>query len=233
VHVHGFLRIEGEKMSKSRGTFISASTYLEHLDPQYLRYYYAAKLSDRSDDIDLVFEDFTNRVNAELVNKLANLYSRTLKLLGSKLGGRLGAIPQDAESLLLAATAAADPIAACYERRDLAGAVAQIGQLAEAGNLYLQQVEPWKLAATDPKAARQACTAAANLGLVLAVYLKPVLPGFVAKVERMLGVEPLTWEDIGTRLEDRPVGAFERLAERVRREQLDALVEASRRDFAS
>jgi methionyl-tRNA synthetase len=232
VHVHGFLRIEGEKMSKSRGTFINAATYLEHLDPQYLRYYYAAKLSDKSDDLDLVFEDFVNRINAELVNKLANLYSRNLKFLGSKLEGRLGRIPGHAEPLLKSAVEAADEIAASYERRDLAGAVARINQLAEQGNLYLQQVEPWKLAATDPEAARSACTAVANLGLILAVYLKPVLPEFVAKVEAMMGVEPLSWAHIGSRLEDRPIGTFERLAERVQRKQLDAVVEAARTDFA-
>jgi len=228
VHAHGFLRIEGEKMSKSRGTFINAATYLEHLDPQYLRYYYAAKVGNGTDDIDLVFEDFVNRVNAELVNKLANLYSRNLKLLGSKLDGRLGRVAEDGRPMLDRAIQAADEIAASYEKRDLASAVQKICQLAEQGNLYLQNLEPWKLAPSQPERAREICTAVANLGLVLAIYLKPVLPELVAKVERMMGVEPLTWEDVGRRVEQRGIGPFERLVERVERKQLDALVGANR-----
>ncbi len=232
VHVHGFLRIEGEKMSKSRGTFINAATYLQHLDPQYLRYYYAAKLSAGSDDIDLAFEEFVNRVNAELVNKLANLYSRNLKFIGSRLEGRLGRVSGEGQALVAQAVDAAEEIAAAYERRDLAAAVFKVCQLAEQGNLFLQQAEPWKVAKTEPETARDICTAIANLGLILAIYLKPVLPEMVAKIERMMKVDPLGWQDIDRLVENQEIGEFERLAERIDRKQLDSLVAAAQQEFA-
>jgi methionyl-tRNA synthetase len=231
VHVHGFLRVEGEKMSKSRGTFINASTYLKHLDPQFLRYYYAAKLGNGSDDIDLVFEDFVNRVNAELVNKIANLYSRNLKFVTGKLEGRLGKMDEAGRALVDKATAAGEEIAAAYERRDLAAAIGRVVELAEEGNLYIQHAEPWRLAGTDPDQARAICTALANLGLTLAVYLKPVLPDLVAKVERMMGVLPLTWDDREKRLENTEIGEFERLVERAERQQLDDMIEATQKEF--
>ena len=231
VHVHGFLRIEGEKMSKSRGTFINAATYLKHFDPQYLRYYYAAKLSHKSDDIDLVFEDFVNRINAELVNKIANLYSRTLKFVNSRLEGRLGRVPESGRSMIDQAVKASSEIADFYEKRDLASAVFRIGQLAEQGNLYLQRTEPWKFVQDDPETARGICTAAANLGLVLAVYLKPVLPEMVEKIERIMGVDPMDWDQVGTIVEDRPINTFERLVERIDRKDLDAFVEDSKLEF--
>ncbi|MBN2499079.1 MAG: methionine--tRNA ligase [Deltaproteobacteria bacterium] len=231
VHVHGFLRVEGEKMSKSRGTFISARTYLAHLDPQCLRYYYAAKLSDRPEDIDLVFEDFINRVNAELVNKLANLYSRNLKFVHKQLGGRLEGLDEQGRALVAEARAAAGEIAAAYERRDLAAVVLRISQLAERGNLFMQTAEPWKVAREDEQRARAICAAAAGFGLILAIYLKPILPGMVARIERMMKVEPLSWQDIEREWEAAEIGEFERLAERLDRGQVDALVEASREEF--
>jgi methionyl-tRNA synthetase len=233
VHVHGFLLINGEKMSKSRGTFINGRTYLDHLDPQYLRFYYAAKTSAKSDDIDLVFKDFVNRVNAELVNKIANLYSRTLKLVGNRLDGRLGTVPAAAREMISAAEAAAEPIAAAYERCDLAEVMLRISQLAEQGNQYLQEAAPWKAIQDDPELARDICTAAATLGARLAVYLKPVLPEMVAKIETTLGVGSLTWDDLGLSLEGRSVGEFERLVDRLDIKRLDGLVEASREEMAT
>ena len=231
VHVHGFLRIEGAKMSKSRGTFINAATYLKFLDPQYLRYYYAAKIGNNSDDIDLVFEDFVNRVNAELVNKIANLYSRNLQFVSAQLEGQLGTMAPEGAQLVEQARQASEEIAACYEKRDLAGALQRVAQLADRGNEYLQAAEPWRLARTDKDAARGVCTAAANLGLVLAVYLKPVVPELVAKVERMLGLPPLTWKDLDRKLDNQTIKPFERLLERIDKKQLDLLVEATRQEF--
>ena len=231
VHVHGFLLVNGEKMSKSRGTFINARTYLDHLDPQYLRYYYAAKISAKSDDIDLVFEDFVNRVNAELINKIANLYSRTLKFVSSRLEGQLGEVPEDAEAMIAAARAAADDIAEAYERCDLAAVMQRIAQLAEHGNQYLQDAAPWKAINQDPERARNICTAAATLGAILAIYLKPVLPEMVATIESNLAIGPLTWDDVTLSLAGRTIGQFERLAERLEHKSLDALIEASREDL--
>ena len=231
VHVHGFLRVEGEKMSKSRGTFINARTYLDHLDPQFLRYYYAAKLSDKSEDLDLVFEDFFNRVNADLVNKFANLYSRSLKFVTARLDGKLGKIAADGQAMIDEARQAADTIAQAYENRDLAAATFKISQLAELGNVYIQNAEPWKVINDDLEAARGICTAAANLGLILAVYMKPVLPELVEKIERNLGVEALSWDDVDKRLEDCSINAFETLVDRPDREKIDAMVEASKAEF--
>lgn len=233
VHVHGFLLVNGEKMSKSRGTFVNGRTYLDHLDPQYLRYYYAAKISAKSDDIDLVFDDFVNRVNAELVNKIANLYSRTLKFVEGRLDGRLGAVPESAREMVEGAGSAAEEIAEAYERCDLAAVMQRLSQVAEQGNQYLQESAPWKVINEDVEEARDICTAAATLGVRLAVYLKPVLPEMVAKIESILGLEPLTWDDLELSLEGRTVGQFERLVDRLERTQLDALVEASRGEIGA
>ena len=231
VHVHGFLRVEGEKMSKSRGTFINARTYLDHLDYQYLRYYYAARLSDKSEDIDLVFEDFVNRVNADLVNKVANLYSRNLKFVQSRLDSTLGTISASGKELVDRACQSASAIEAAYERRDLAKAVQLVTQLAEEANLYIQNQQPWKVLTEDVAEARNICTAAANLGLILAIYLKPVLPEMVARIETMLNVPALTWEHLAMRLENTKIGPFERLVERLDRKPIDAMLEASREEF--
>lgn len=231
VHVHGFLRIEGEKMSKSRGTFINARTYLDHLDPQYLRYYYAAKISHKADDIDLAVEDFVNRVNAELVNKIVNLFSRSLSFVGSRLDGKLGEIAADGEAMITEAVAAADEIGAAYEQRNLARAVFRIGQLAEQGNQYLQASMPWKVFREDPERARAICTAAVNLGRILAIYLKPVLPEMVAKIETTLGLEPQVWEDLPKRIEGITIGPFERLIDRVEHKHFEALFAAAKAEF--
>jgi len=231
VHVHGFLKVEGTKMSKSRGTFVNARTYLDYLDPQYLRFYYAAKLSAKPDDIDLAFEDFVNRVNADLVNKIVNLYSRSLRFVSARLDGRLGKLSSDGRKLVDSAAAAADEIAEHFENRNLAGAVFRIVQLAEQGNQYLQDAAPWKLVKNEPEQAREVCTAAANFGLLLAIYLKPVLPELVAKIEEVLGTGPLSWADLGRRLEDVDIQRFERLLDRVERQKLDDMIEAARQEF--
>jgi methionyl-tRNA synthetase len=229
VIVHGFLRVEGEKMSKSRGTFINARTYLDHLDPQYLRYYYAAKLSGQIEDIDLVFEDFVNRVNAELVNKIANLASRSISFVDKRLEGKLGKIPPEAAQLIADAEAAAEPIAAAYEGRRLAHAVEQITRLAEAGNLYLQEAAPWAVIKDDVERARDICTAAVNLTKLLTVYLKPVLPEYAAKVENLLNLGDLQWADAKADLLDgHAVKPFEHLVERLEMETVDAIVAASK-----
>lgn len=232
VIAHGFLRVEGEKMSKSRGTFINARTYLEHLDPQYLRYYYAAKLSGKIEDLDLVFEDFVNRVNAELVNKIANLASRSFSFVHKRLGGKLGGIPEDARPVIAEAEAEAKAIGEAYANRNLAAAVERICRVAEAGNLYLQNAAPWDaLKAGDEERARDICTAAINVTKIITVYLKPVLPEFAARIENMLGLAPLTWPDATADLgSDRQVGEFTHLVQRVDREHIEAMIEASKKE---
>jgi methionyl-tRNA synthetase len=230
VIVHGFLRVGGEKMSKSRGTFINARTYLDHLDPQFLRYYYAAKLSGKLEDLDFVFEDFVNRVNAELVNKIANLASRSISFVHKKLGGKLGRNPDDARTLLADVEKEEAAIADAYARRNLAEVVERICRLAEAGNLYLQHAAPWEaLGKGDPERARDICTAAINATKILTVYLKPILPQYAADVEAVLNLAPLTWADAKADLAPgHAIGEFKHLVQRVERAQVDAIVEASK-----
>ncbi|NLH47829.1 MAG: methionine--tRNA ligase [Myxococcales bacterium] len=229
VIVHGFLRVGGEKMSKSRGTFINARTYLNHLDPQYLRYYYAAKLSGKLEDIDLVFEDFVNRVNAELVNKIVNLASRSLSFVGKRFAGKLGRIPADAQAMIADAEREGEAIADAYERRNLAEAVERICRVAEAGNFYLQSAAPWEAMKTDPERARDICTAAVNLTKLIGLYLKPVLPKLAADLEDLLNVGDLQWADAKADLLDgHVIKDYRHLVQRVEMAQIEAVVEASK-----
>src|SRR5262249_31136358 len=144
--VHGFLTVNGEKMSKSRGTFINAATYLEHLDPQYLRYYYAAKLNPHVEDLDLNFEDFIQRVNTDLVHKLANIPSRALAILHRGCGGRRGTRDEGGRELVGRVRSRRDEIGGLFERRDFAQAARLIAELAGAINLFFQEREPWRVA---------------------------------------------------------------------------------------
>ncbi|MDP8255319.1 MAG: methionine--tRNA ligase [Candidatus Alcyoniella australis] len=228
VQAHGFLRIGGTKMSKSRGTFINARTFLDQMDPQALRYYYASKLDNGADDLDLSFTDFVNRVNAELVNKISNLASRSISFLNKRLDSRLGKIDPAAAEMISEAEAAMERIAEHYEQRNVAAAIEIVNQLAERGNVYLQNAEPWKLIKDDPEAARNVCTAAVNLSKIITVALKPALPKFAADIERILGIDPLTWNDARADLVDREINEFQHLVDRIEQKQIDAMVEASK-----
>lgn len=231
--VHGFLTVNGEKMSKTRGTFINAETYLRFLDPQYLRYYYAAKLNSRVEDLDLNFEDFLLRVDSDLVNKLANIPSRTLAILHKSCGGRLGSLDDEGRELVAALHARAEEVGELYERREFSQAVRVLTELAGDLNLNLHQREPWKLAKSDPPAAAAVCTAALNGFRIVATLLKPILPGFAATTARMLGLPELTWEGMDEILENRPVKPYERLVERVDPKKIEALLAASRESRAA
>lgn len=224
--VHGFLTVNGEKMSKSRGTFITAATYLRFLEPQYLRYYYAAKLTARVEDIDLSFEDFAQRVNSDLVHKLANIPSRALAILHKSYGGRLGRLSEEGRALVDVVRARCDEVGELFERREFASAVRLIIELAGEINLDLQEREPWKVVKENPTAAAAICTAALNGFRLLATLLQPILPAFAATTAKMLGLDALTWEGLDELLEDRPVRPYERLAERVPPEKLAALLAA-------
>ena len=215
-------------MSKSRGTFINAATYLEHLDPQYLRYYYAAKLNARVEDLDLNFEDFVLRVDSDLVGKLANIPSRALSILHKSCGGRLSRLDGEGRALVEAVRARCGQVADLYERRELSQAVRTIADLAGEVNVYFQDRAPWKAAKEDPAAAAAICTAALNAFRGIATLLQPILPDFAAATARMLGLPALTWDGIGEDLEDRPVQPYERLAERVDPKKVEAMIEASR-----
>jgi len=231
--IHGFLTVNGEKMSKSRGTFVNASTYLKYLDPQYLRYYYACKLGSGTEDIDLNLEDFVLRINSDLVGNLANLASRSITMLNKNLNSELGVLSSEAQELLAPLEDESEAIAADYEGCNYASAVRRITRLADHVNRYLDQRKPWKAIKTDPEHARETLTAAVNAVRLLTVYLKPVLPVMAGRIEAILDIEPLTWSALSDRLEQRPVNPFERLVERVDPEKVQAMIDESKQDQAS
>jgi methionyl-tRNA synthetase len=228
LFVHGFLTVNGQKMSKSKGTFVKAQTYLNHLDPEYLRYYYASKLSGDVGDIDLSLDDFINRVNSDLVGKLANLASRCGPMLTSKLGGRLGRIDEAGRELINALVAAKRQIITDYERLDTASVIRTIAAMADVWNKYTEDNQPWSVIKMDPERTRVILTTILNAARILTIYLKPVLPEFAKKIEAFLDIKPQTFADVETMLQDRPIKQFIRLAERVEKEKVDAMIEESK-----
>ncbi len=233
VFVHGFLTVDGQKMSKSRGTFVNAATYLNHLDPQYLRYYYACKLGPGIDDVDLALTDFAARVNADLVGNFANLPSRSAGLLASRLENRLGRIDADGARLVDRLEAAASDVGGAYEACEFAAAMRTIAAQADELNRYMERERPWETVKTDPERARVALTAVLNGVRLLAAYLGPVLPRFAEKVGRLLGCPTPDFTNLGERLGDRTINAYERIAERVDPEAVDAVIHETRAEQAA
>ena len=230
LFVHGFLTVNGVKMSKSKGTFIKAETYAKHLDPEYLRYYYASKLADGVDDLDLNFDDFIAKVNSDLVGNLANLASRSVPMLTGKLDGKLGTIDAAGNKLLHQLLAAKEQIINDYEGLDYASVIRQITSLADAANRYVEQNQPWATIKTDAEKTRTVLTAILNAVKILAVYLKPVLPVFVGKIEKILNIPPLSFADAEKFLENHKINEYIRLAERVDKDKVDAMVEESKNE---
>jgi methionyl-tRNA synthetase len=228
LFVHGFLTVNGQKMSKSRGTFIMAGTYLNHLDPEYLRYYYASKLAGGIDDIDLSIDDFVNKINSDLVGKFANLASRAAPMLKTKLAGRLGRLDEQGSKLIETLAAASPQIIQNYEDLNYAAVIRTIVGLSDLADRYVEQNQPWVEIKTDPEKARTALTAALNALRILTIYLKPVIPRFAEKVERLLGVNKLMFADVQTTLQEHNINDFERLFERVSKEQFDAMIEENK-----
>lgn len=228
VLVHGMLTVDGEKMSKSRGTFINARTYLDHLDPQYLRYYYAAKLNGKPEDLDLNLDDFVHRVDAELVNKIANLVSRVVPFVTRQFAGQLGRLGPAVEPLIADIRARIPRIRDSYERLEFNRAIQDIVNIAEIGNKYFQDAAPWDAVKQDRAAAQAICTFGANCCRTVAALIKPVLPQYAAQVETILRVPPLTFDDAARfDLQEHEVGPFERLIERVDPKRVQAMVAAS------
>ncbi len=226
VFVHGFLTVNGEKMSKSKGTFIKARTYLDHLDPMYLRYYYACKLGATVEDVDLSMEDFVNRVNSELIGKITNLASRSVQML-AKIGLKTGTLSGDGLALVEKIRGSAETIATHYENRNFNRAMMEIRSLAEDANKYVDENEPWKVIAADPEKARGIITAVINSFRLLAIFLKPVLPVYAARVEELFNEAPYTWESAGRSLEETEVRPYEHLAQRIPKEAVDAIIQGS------
>jgi len=233
LFVHGFLTVNGKKMSKSRGTFIEASTYLKHLEPEYLRYYYASKLTDSIEDIDLSTDDFLSKTNADLVGKFANLASRSGPMLTKNLDSRLGQPDQQGKELINKLTAAKKQIVENYENLNYASAVRTINTLADEANRYVEQNQPWVTVKTDLEKTRTTLTAVINAVRILTIYLKPILPKFAKKVQKFLNVEALTFADVETHLVNHRINKFERLFERIDKEQVNAMMEESKETKAA
>jgi methionyl-tRNA synthetase len=234
VNVHGYLTVNGAKMSKSRGTFIKARTYLDHLQPEYLRYYYAAKLGRGVDDLDLNLEDFVQKVNSDLVGKVVNIASRCAGFIHKGNAGVMvagDAAPELTEAFL----AAAPSIAEAYESRDFARAMREIMALADRANAWIADKAPWSLAKQEGKQdeVQAICAQGVNLFRQLVIFLKPVLPLLAADAEAFLNVAPLTWSDHLSRLENHNLNAFKPLMSRIELAKVEAMVAASKEDLAA
>lgn len=226
VYAHGYVTVNGAKMSKSKGTFIKARTYLDNLDPEYLRYYYAAKLSSRIDDLDLNLEDFAQRVNSDLVGKLVNLASRTAGFISKRFDGKLAKIADS--SLTDTFVGKQETIANLYETREYGKAMREIMALADVANAYVADAAPWQLIKDEAKQeeAHQVCSNALNLFRILVTYLKPVLPKLAVDVETFLKME-LTWDNINVDLAGHEIAKFKALMQRIEMKSIEAIIAAS------
>ena len=231
IHIHGFLTVDGKKMSKRDGTFVKAETFLKHLNPAALRYYYASKLNNRVEDLDLNLNEFITKVNTDLVGKVVNLASRTAKFVQEI--GLAEAYPDDG-GLFQQGAEAGNAIADAYEACDFNRAMRLIMELADRANPYVESHEPWKLK-KDPERQQElqaVCTVALNLFRQIAIYLKPVLPEIAEKTDALLG-EPITdWAQAATPLTGSPVAKFEHMMKRIEQKDVDAMIEESKEENA-
>lgn len=229
VFVHGFVTVDGEKMSKSRGTFINARSYLDHLkNPEYLRYYFSAKLNASMEDIDLNLDDFVARVNSDLIGKFINIASRCAGFISKKFDGKLAdSLPK--LDLIQKLQNAAPGIIALYEARESAKAIREIMALADLCNQYVDEMKPWELAKDPAQAAKlhEVSSVSLNLFRLLALYLKPVLPKLAADVEAFLCIVPLTWADASTLLQGHAIKPYKHLMTRVEAKQIEELIAAN------
>ena len=224
VFVHGFLMVNGAKMSKSEGTFISAATYLRHLPAQALRFYYACKLNGTVDDMNLDLRDFVGRVNSDLVGKITNLASRGAQMLNKNCGGRLGEMDADSRALLAECRAQLSELQEAYERRDFCRAMVIVRDWADKANQLFDAKMPWKLVKEDVEATRAVLTGTLNLFRLMAIALKPILPAYAAKVEALFGEAPYAFADAAKDVEGCAIAAYERLADRIDPKAVEAMV---------
>jgi methionyl-tRNA synthetase len=234
VSVHGFLTVDGAKMSKSRGTFIQASTYLEHLNPEYLRYYFAAKLSSGVVDMDLNLDDFVARVNSDIVGKMVNIASRCAGFIGKQFDGQL-AKQSAAPDLHEAFQTAAPSIAQRYEKREYAQAMREIMALADKANQFIDDKQPWVAIKDETRRdeVQQVCTAGLNAFRALCIYLQPVLPDLVSRAEEFLHVSPLQWSDLDTLLLDHKINRFKPLMTRIETSAIENMITDSKETLES
>ncbi|WP_394261614.1 methionine--tRNA ligase [Moraxella boevrei] len=233
INAHGFLTVNGEKMSKSRGTFIKAETYINHLNPEYLRYYFASKLSDTVEDINLDLDDFMQKVNSDLVGKVVNIASRSANFIHKNNGGKL-ANEITEKALLQDIIDAGDEIAKAYENREFSRAMRLIMACADKANEYIDDKKPWALNKIDGKQAEvvDVCTVAVNIFRQLIVYLSPVLPELAKKAQEFLNIDSLTFDSRHEILTSHRINAFSPLMSRVEKEKIDAMVNDSKSSLA-
>ncbi|PHN21058.1 methionine--tRNA ligase [Pseudomonas sp. ICMP 561] len=234
INVHGYLTVNGQKMSKSRGTFIKARTYLDQLSPEYLRYYYAAKLGKGVDDLDLNLDDFVQKVNSDLIGKVVNIASRCAGFIHKGNAGVMVA-ENAAPELTDAFLAAAPGIAEAYEARDFARAMREIMGLADRANAWIADKAPWSLAKQEGKQneVQAVCALGINLFRQLVIFLKPVLPLLAADAEKFLNVAPLTWDDHKTLLSNHQLNPFQALMSRIDPAKVEAMTAASKEDLTA
>jgi methionyl-tRNA synthetase len=229
IFAHGFLTVDGQKMSKSRGTFIKARAYLDHLNPEYLRYYFAAKLGSGVDDLDLNLEDFVLRVNSDLVGKVVNIASRCAGFINKRFDGHLSEQCTEPD-LYQSFVDDGEAIADAYEQREYGQAIRRIMALADRANQYIDANKPWVLAKQEGKeqTVQDVCSVGLNLFRVLITYLQPVLPAMAAEVEAFLNIPAMTWDAIDTPLTGHTINKFKPLMTRVEQEKIDAMLEDSK-----
>ena len=233
VFAHGFLTVDGQKMSKSRGTFIQAKSYLDcGLNPEWMRYYIAAKLNGRIEDIDLNLNDFVARVNSDLVGKFVNIASRSAGFIAKRFDGMLASQVSDGD-ILAKLQAAADELAAAFEAREYAKALRDVMALADVVNAYVDANKPWELAKQEGQDARlqEVCTVLINAFRLLTIYLKPVLPKLAEGVEAFLDVAPLAWSDAESLLLGKKINAYQHLMQRIDPILIDKLIEANKQNM--
>ncbi|MAQ64640.1 MAG: methionine--tRNA ligase [Actinobacteria bacterium] len=224
VNVHGFLTVNNEKMSKSRGTFILASDYLKHLNPEFLRYYYAAKLTSGVDDLDFSTDDFTNKINSDVLGKVVNIASRLGAIIHKYGDGKLSSISDNASDMIDAIRARSDKISEYYEALEFSKAMKEIMSCADIANQFIDSVAPWSVAKEDAPYAIQLCTAGMNAWRYIMIYLKPVLPQIVKGAEELLDSDSLEWKDLETVIEDTPINKYQHLASRIRLEDVEKII---------
>lgn len=234
VYAHGFLTVDGQKMSKSRGTFITAKSYLEQgLNPEWMRYYIAAKLNSKIEDIDLNLQDFISRVNSDLVGKYVNIAARASGFIAKRFEGRLKDVADSA--LLAKLTAQSEAIAECYESREYARALRDIMALADIVNEYVDANKPWELAKQEGQDARlhEVCSELINAFTMLTAYLAPVLPKVAENAAKFLNLEAITWVNTRKTLGEHAINKYEHLMQRVEQKQVDDLIEANKQSIAA
>ena len=233
IFPHGMLMVNGEKMSKSKGTFVNAKTFFDHIHPMYLRYYYACKYSSGADDIDLNLSDMVQRVNSDLIGKITNLASRGAQMINKSFAGKVLSLSPESLSFLKLAQDKSEVIAKHYENREFAKAIVEIRALADECNRYFDEKQAWVLIKTDPVATHQVLSLTLNWFRILAIYLKPVLPSYAKEVEKLFGGQSLQWDDIFKPAQDCQIASYQHLATRLEQKQIDAVVEASKESMAA